>query len=95
MKAGTSFGPTRFDAYVGGMQVMMLMDLHAHMSSYEVIGLLGGTWDPEKLAIRIVAGFPCRRATGSHSSTGVELDPEDEVATRTLMERDSLHPIGW
>ena len=78
-----------------GTQVMLLMDLHAHMSSYEVIGLLGGTWDMERLAIRIVAAFPCRRAQGSHSSTGVELDPEDEVATRALMDRDGLKPIGW
>ncbi|KAK9867584.1 hypothetical protein WJX84_008166 [Apatococcus fuscideae] len=76
-------------------EVMLLMDLHAHMSSYEVIGLLGGTWDMERLAIRIVAAFPCRRAQGSHSSTGVELDPEDEVATRALMDRDGLKPIGW
>ena len=74
---------------------MLLMDLHAHMSSYEVIGLLGGTWDPERLAIRIVAAFPCRRVQGSHSSTGVELDPEDEVATRALMDRDGLKPVGW
>ncbi|KAK9822060.1 hypothetical protein WJX74_004480 [Apatococcus lobatus] len=83
-----------FSVYVAA-EVMLLMDLHAHMSSYEVIGLLGGTWDSERLAIRIVAAFPCRRVQGSHSSTGVELDPEDEVATRALMARDGLKPVGW
>ena len=73
----------------------MVMDLHAHMSSHEVIGLLGGTWDEERLVICIKAAFPCRPALGSHSSTGVELNPEDEVATRALMERDNLTSIGW
>jgi hypothetical protein len=24
----------------------VMMDLHAHLSLHEVIGILGGTWDP-------------------------------------------------
>ena len=29
------------------------MDLHAHLSNYEVIGLLGGTWDPAAQRIQV------------------------------------------
>ena len=32
-----------------------MMDLHAHLSNYEVIGLLGGTWDPETKRIQVSA----------------------------------------
>ena len=27
------------------VQATFVMDLHAHLSDFEVIGLLGGTWD--------------------------------------------------
>ena len=43
-------------------QALVLMDFHAHLSAYEVIGLLGGTWDAETRSIVIREAFPCRRA---------------------------------
>ena len=71
------------------------MDVHAHLASSEVIGLLGGTWEPGSRRIRVVRAFPCRRALGTHSGTSVELDPAAEVETRALMEAHSLTPVGW
>ncbi len=71
------------------------MDLHSHLSSCEIIGLLGGLWDPETRAITVVRAYPCHRMEGSHSLTSVELDPAAEVATRTLMEQQGLVPVGW
>jgi protein MYSM1 len=77
------------------VQAVLLMDLHAHLSSSEVIGLLGGVWDVERRCIDVVRAFPCRRALGSQSGTSVELDPAAEVETRGLMEAARLTPVGW
>lgn len=71
------------------------MDLHSHLSSCEIIGLLGGLWDPLTRAITVVRAYPCHRMEGSHSLTSVELDPAAEVATRSLMEQQGLVPVGW
>ncbi len=76
-------------------QATLLMDLHAHLSSTEVIGLLGGTWDAAEKRIEVVRAFPCRRALGSQSGTSVELDPSAEVETRALMQAEDLTPVGW
>ena len=80
---------------VFAMQVHLTMDFHAHLSSCEIIGLLGGRWDSDRKVISIQQAFPCRRASGSHSGTSVELDPEAEVETRDLMTAQNLTPVGW
>ena len=77
------------------MQATVLMDLHAHLSSTEVIGLLGGVWKADRRHIEVVRAFPCRRAVGSQSGTSVELDPSAEVETRALMQAEDLTPVGW
>ena len=79
----------------GRAQATLLMDVHAHLSGSEVIGLLGGTWEPESRRICVSRAFPCRRAPGTHSGTSVELDPAAEVETRALMQAQSLTPVGW
>ena len=79
----------------GSLQATVLMDLHAHLSSTEVIGLLGGVWKADGRHIEVVRAFPCRRAAGSQSGTSVELDPSAEVETRALMQAENLTPIGW
>lgn len=71
------------------------MDLHAHLSSCEVIGLLGGSWDPGARAMRVQRAYPCRRTEGSHSGTSVELDPQAEVHCRALMEQHNHVAVGW
>lgn len=77
------------------LQVHLVMDFHAHLSSCEIIGLLGGQWDTDRKVVSIRQAFPCRRAHGSHSGTSVELDPEAEVETRALMDAQGLTPVGW
>ena len=74
------------------MQAVLLMDLHAHLASSEVIGLLGGVWQPDSRRIEVVRAFPCRRAQGTQSGTSVELDPAAEVETRALMAGPGPHP---
>ena len=40
------------------VQATVLMDLHAHLSCAEVIGLLGGTWDPAVRQIHVGPVLP-------------------------------------
>ena len=77
------------------LQALLVMDFQAHLSGYEVIGLLGGRWDPGTLRIEIVAAFPCARASGSHSTQSVELDPQAELGAREAMGAVGLVPVGW
>jgi hypothetical protein len=42
------------------VQAMLLMDVHVHLSGCEVIGLLGGTWQPDKRLLTITDAYPCR-----------------------------------
>jgi protein MYSM1 len=74
---------------------LAVMDMHAHMHREEVIGLLGGRWDPAARTIDVAAAFPCARAPGSLSRTSVELDPASEVAARAAMGAAGLAPVGW
>lgn len=41
-------------------QALLLMDVHVHLSGCEVIGLLGGTWQPQQRLLRVTAAYPCR-----------------------------------
>ncbi len=76
-------------------QALLVMDLHAHLSRAEVIGLLGGTWEPARRHVAVLAAFPCRRAPGSLSGTSVELDPAAEVEARALIAGRGFVPVGW
>lgn len=71
------------------------MDFQAHLSENEVIGLLGGRWDPNNLRIEVVEAFPCAGAHGSHSTQSVELDPEAELSAREAIAAQDLVPVGW
>ena len=75
--------------------MLLLMDLHAHLSNAEIIGLLGGTWDAAGKHIDVAAAFPCRRAPDSLSGTSVELEPAAEVEARALIAARGLVPVGW
>ncbi len=76
-------------------QAMVTMEVHAHLSSCEVIGLLGGTWDPCARALCVTEAHPCRRAAGSDARTSVELDAEAEVEARARMDEARQTCVGW
>ena len=77
------------------LQALMVMDFQAHLSSYEVIGLLGGRFDPMTLRIEVVEAFPCARASGSDSTQSVELDPQAQIGAHEAMDALGLVPVGW
>ena len=76
-----------------------MMDLHAHLLNTEVIGFLAGSWDSEKGVLLIDSALPCRcleREEGmSDPHINVELSPESEVETRSLIEERNLRIVGW
>lgn len=74
---------------------LLAMDFHAHLSSYEVIGLLGGTWNPDTRQLVVIEAYACRRAEGSDAATSVELDPAAQVEVQHLMEQKGQKCVGW
>ena len=73
----------------------LVMDFHAHLSAYEVIGLLGGTVDTDGKEIVIKGAYPCKRSAGSESLTSVELDPVSQSEATELMAKEGLIAVGW
>ena len=73
----------------------LVMDFHAHLSAYEVIGLLGGTVDTEGKEIVIKGAYPCQRSAGSESLTSVELDPVSQSEATEQMAKEGLIAVGW
>ncbi|GIL42678.1 hypothetical protein Vafri_612, partial [Volvox africanus] len=74
---------------------LLAMDFHAHLSTYEVIGLLGGTWNPDTRQLVVIEAYACRRAQGSDAATSVELDPESQVEVQNMMEAKGQQCVGW
>ncbi|GFR41141.1 hypothetical protein Agub_g1790, partial [Astrephomene gubernaculifera] len=74
---------------------LMAMDFHAHLSTFEVIGLLGGTWNPETRQLVVIEAYACRRAAGSDGATSVELDPAAQVEVQQEMEKKGQTCVGW
>ncbi|KAJ2706510.1 hypothetical protein FB645_001518 [Coemansia sp. IMI 203386] len=69
---------------------LALMDLHAHLTHSEVIGLLGGRFQDGVIYVEIA--FAC---AGAGSATECEMDPAAEVAARRLFSSRGLAAVGW
>lgn len=73
-------------------EALLIMDLHAHVSMAEVIGLLGGRYSESDKTLEVCAAEPCNSL-----STGLqcEMDPVSQTqASETLAERGYC-VIGW
>lgn len=71
------------------------MDFHSHLSSCEIIGLLGGAWDAARRHLSLTEAYPCRRAAGSADATSVELDPESQIEVTEALESKGQSCVGW
>ncbi|XP_063412818.1 MPN domain-containing protein-like isoform X1 [Mytilus trossulus] len=70
--------------------VLLLMDFHCHLTSNEVVGYLGGTWNTQTQHLSIIDAFPCK----SHLSDGHKsADVEEEI--KRMMKRRGLSLVGW
>lgn len=69
---------------------LMLMDLHCHLTTGEVVGYLGGHWDRESHSIQVMQAFPvkCRFADQKNADT-----VQEEI--RLAMNVRGLTLVGW
>ncbi|KAM9384104.1 histone H2A deubiquitinase MYSM1 isoform 2-T2 [Pholidichthys leucotaenia] len=73
-------------------ETLLIMDMHAHVSRVEVIGLLGGTFDEKAKILKICAAEPC-----NSMSTGVqcEMDPVSQTEACDVLSSLGLSVVGW
>ncbi|XP_010870279.1 histone H2A deubiquitinase MYSM1 isoform X1 [Esox lucius] len=88
------FGEDRREPFqvIACTEALLIMDLHAHVSMGEVIGLLGGAYSLEDKVLKIVAAEPCNSV-----STGLqcEMDPLSQTQACELLSSLGLAVVGW
>ncbi|KAE8294561.1 Histone H2A deubiquitinase MYSM1 [Larimichthys crocea] len=73
-------------------ETLLIMDMHAHVSRGEVIGLLGGTFIEEEKVLKIYAAEPCNSV-----STGLqcEMDPVSQTQACDVLSSLGFSVVGW
>ncbi|XP_062857371.1 histone H2A deubiquitinase MYSM1 isoform X2 [Trichomycterus rosablanca] len=73
-------------------EALLVMDMHAHVSMGEVIGLLGGSYSDDEKVLRICVAEPCNSL-----STGMqcEMDPVSQTQASELLEAKGHSVVGW
>ncbi|XP_021518835.1 deubiquitinase MYSM1 isoform X1 [Meriones unguiculatus] len=73
-------------------EVLLIMDLHAHVSMAEVIGLLGGRYSEADKILEVCAAEPCNSL-----STGLqcEMDPVSQTQASETLALRGYSVIGW
>ncbi|XP_038162854.1 histone H2A deubiquitinase MYSM1 isoform X2 [Cyprinodon tularosa] len=73
-------------------ETLLIMDMHAHVSRGEVIGLLGGTFNKEEKILEICAAEPCNSV-----STGLqcEMDPLSQTQACDVLSSLGFSVVGW
>lgn len=73
----------------------LVMDLHAHLDSAEIIGLLGGYYDKDSRRIEVETAFPVNELSTEDDSVNVEMDPEDQVRVCERIQASGMVCVGW
>ncbi|XP_074077421.1 deubiquitinase MYSM1 isoform X2 [Macrotis lagotis] len=73
-------------------EALLIMDLHAHVSMAEVIGLLGGRYLEAEKVLEVCAAEPCNSL-----STGLqcEMDPVSQTQASEALAERGCSVIGW
>ncbi|XP_040834414.1 deubiquitinase MYSM1 isoform X1 [Ochotona curzoniae] len=73
-------------------EALLIMDLHAHVSMAEVIGLLGGRYSEADKIVEVFAAEPCNSL-----STGLqcEMDPVSQTQASEALAVRGYSVIGW
>ncbi|XP_036377906.1 histone H2A deubiquitinase MYSM1 [Megalops cyprinoides] len=73
-------------------EALVVMDMHAHVSMGEVIGLLGGAYSEADKVLKICAAEPCNSL-----STGLqcEMDPVSQTQASELLAGQGYSVVGW
>ncbi|XP_066263604.1 MPN domain-containing protein-like isoform X8 [Branchiostoma lanceolatum] len=69
---------------------LLLMDFHCHLTTSEVVGYLGGKWDPASQHLSILQAFPCRCRLGDKENA---IMVEEEIRQGMMLRGLSL--VGW
>ncbi|XP_069674702.1 histone H2A deubiquitinase MYSM1-like [Periplaneta americana] len=74
------------------IEPLLIMDVHAHSSHSEVIGLLGGKYDLKRRVLQIWRALACRS-----SSSGVHCDmcPVSQTEASEHLHDEGLEVVGW
>ncbi|XP_013200016.2 uncharacterized protein LOC106142693 isoform X2 [Amyelois transitella] len=87
--------PAPFDVRLY-VSALISMDVHAHTSRGEVMGLLGGTWSPALLAERpAVCGLAYRPAGAAAGSTHCDMDPVSQSSAAESLRAQGLSVVAW
>ena len=78
-------------------KAVLAIDLHAHLSTHEVVGLLGGAYDADTRTLTIELALPVLELDGdAGGTTDVEMDAADEWrARKELSDEYGLAAVGW
>ncbi|CAB1426947.1 unnamed protein product [Pleuronectes platessa] len=73
-------------------ETLLIMDMHAHVSHGEVIGLLGGTFNEKDKVLKICVAEPCNSV-----STGLqcEMDPVSQTQACEVLSSLGFSVVGW
>ncbi|XP_077441271.1 histone H2A deubiquitinase MYSM1 [Vanacampus margaritifer] len=73
-------------------ETLLIMDMHAHVSRGEVIGLLGGIFNEEEKVLKICVAEPCNSV-----STGLqcEMDPLSQTQACDMLSSLGFSVVGW
>ncbi|XP_062610291.1 deubiquitinase MYSM1-like, partial [Saccostrea cucullata] len=71
---------------------LVIMDIHAHISKTEVIGMLGGCYHDDDQHLEITMAIPCNSI-----STGLqcEMDPVSQTFACEEISNNRMNVIGW
>ncbi|KAK3735417.1 hypothetical protein QZH41_016867, partial [Actinostola sp. cb2023] len=71
---------------------LVVIDVHSHLSTTEVIGLLGGTYSVTERVLKILRAAPCKSL-----STGMqcEMDPVSQTQASEELASSGLSVVGW
>ncbi|XP_026201134.1 histone H2A deubiquitinase MYSM1 isoform X2 [Anabas testudineus] len=73
-------------------ETLLIMDMHAHVSRGEVIGLLGGAFNEAERILKICVAEPCNSV-----STGLqcEMDPVSQTQACDVLSSLGFSVVGW
>ncbi|XP_077463332.1 histone H2A deubiquitinase MYSM1 isoform X2 [Stigmatopora argus] len=73
-------------------ETLLIMDMHAHVSRGEVIGLLGGTFNQVEKVLKVCVAEPCNSV-----STGLqcEMDPLSQKQACDMLSSLGFGVVGW
>lgn len=72
---------------------LILMDLHAHSSLSEVMGLIGGIWNVHDKSLMITHYEPCRNVASS--ATHCDMCPVSQAKAADAIHDRGLEILGW